>query len=472
MSEACFPGFGQYKTKAKRNGPTTDPSQKKRSTIMNTLNTSKERELSVTPQSLGSRAARRPYRLLLAAAAVLAVTALGTSTAQAGVEFVTRIGDCGVKVDQIGDGKDLFIIAGNNIRFEVWGNSVDLSNPSTGFRIGVDSGAGTVKARIIRQRSGATNQGRGCGNTGSAEVEVDSPVTLTSNIQRSLFFKMPFGDESRLQMTIKAYPTFNVTWESTSDAVSCIVKTGTFEKLNQDHKIRIQLPPGHRQDQTSCTQNTLIARGIPSDIGELDIAKEFTYLIAGLPAFLQASPPSVVSPKVFPQISFTISVSGIRALTTVSNSNIVISSLNPNRSSTLNLEVRPDLGNGFSAAATCNPASLNVGDPTDCRLTLASPVTNPQPITWRITTATCFTQAVAEAPYDANAPFQVFSFPAGQSAANIRVRSVNNSGCTSSLSPIRHVFEAWIGDFRTDPQVTTVTSGPKYTRTTISLVRP
>jgi hypothetical protein len=439
------------------------------------MNTSKETELSkeaVTPQSLGSRAARRSYRLVLAAAAVLAVTALGTPTAKAGVEFVTRIGDCTTRVDEIGDGKDLFIIAGNNIQFEVWGNSVDLSNPSTGFRIGVDSGAGTVTARIIRQRSGATNLGRGCGNTGSAEVEVDSPVTLTSNIQRSLFFKMPLGDESRLQMTIKAYPTFDVTWASTSADVSCIVKTGTFEKLNQDHKILIQLPPGHQQDQTTCTQRTLIARGIPSLIGELDIAKGFSYSITGLPAFLQSSQASVVSPAVLPQASFAISVSGIRALTTASNSNIVISSLNPNRSSSLNLEVKTDLGNGFSVAATCNPSSFNVGDPTDCRLTLASTVTNTQPITWRITTATCFTQAVAEAPYDANAPFQVFKFPAGQSSANIRVRSVNNPGCTSSLSPVRHVFEAWIGDFRTDPQVTTVTSGPNYTRTTITLIHP
>jgi hypothetical protein len=280
---------------------------------------------------------------------------------------------------------------------------------------------------------------------------------------------MPFGDESRLQMTIKAFPTFNVTWVSTD--VNCIVKTGTLEKLDQDRKIRIQLPPGHQQDQTTCTNRTLSARVDPSDIGELDIKSEFSYSITGLPAFLQLSPP-VVEPQVHPGISSTISVSGIRALTTVSNSNIVISSLNPTRNSTLNLEVRPNLGNGFSAAATCNPNSFNVGDPTDCRLPLASPVTSAQPITWRITTASCFTQAVPEAPYNPTAPFQVFNFPAGQSVANIRIRSVDNAGCTDRRAPIRHVFEAWIGDFRTNPQVTTVTSGPNYTRTTISLIRP
>lgn len=439
---------------------------------MNTFNPSKQRELSKgagTQHSLRSRAARRPNRLLLAAAVVLAVTALGTSTAQAGVEFVTRIGDCTNKVDLIGDNKDLFIIAGSNIKFEVWGNSVDLSNTSTGFRIGVDSGAGTVTARIIRQRGGFTNQARGCGNTGSAEVEVDSVATLTSNIQRSLFFKMPAGDESRLQMTIKAWPTINVTWVSTN--VNCIVKTGTLEKLNQDHKIRIQLPPGHQQDQTTCNQKTLSARVDPSDIGELDIFRELSYSITGLPAFLQASPP-VASPVAAPGILFTISVSAIRALTAVSDSNIVITSAQPNRSVTLNLEVIPDLGLGFSASATCNPSSLTAGNPTDCTLTLPSRLTDRQPITWRMTTASCFTQAVLEAPYDPNAPFQVFNFPVGQSAANIRVRSVDNAGCTDQRAPINHFFEAWIGDFRTDPQVTTVTSGPKYTRTNISLLKP
>ena len=90
-------------------------------------------------------------------------------------------------------------------------------------------------------------------------------------------------------------------------------------------------------------------------------------------------------------------------------------------------------------------------------------------ITWRMTTASCFTQAVAQAPYDAGATFQHFTFPAGQTAAVIRVRSVSGGGCTDANHPVTHIFEAWIGDNRVDPQVTAVSSGPKYTKTNVSL---
>jgi hypothetical protein len=377
-------------------------------------------------------------------------------------------------VDLIGDGKDLFIMAGQNVQFEVFGNSVDLSNPSSGFRIATDSGSGTVTARIIRQRSGPTNLSRGCGNTGSAEVEVDSNVNLTSNIQRSLFFKMPLGDESRLQMTIKALPAITGTiWTATN--MGCIVKTGSLQKLNQDKKIKIQLPPGHRQDQTTCNQNTISAQVHPADIGEVDIVgPTFNYSISGRPAFLSSSQTGGgTNPVAHPGLLFTFNVAQVRALTATSNSNITITSPNPNRSVVLNLEVVPELANGFSATASCNPATLTAGDPTDCTLTLATaPLKGGQTITWRITTASCFTQAVSTAPYNANASFQVFTFPAGQTSANIRVRSVNGGGCAGDPTPVTHIFEAWIGDFRINPQVTTFTSGPTYTKTTIKLKKP
>ena len=95
----------------------------------------------------------------------LALIALGVSAAQAGVEFVTSTTDCSNKVDLIGDGKDLFIIAGPNIQFEVFGNSVDLSNPSSGFRISstTDSGARIVSAaqRPDEPRAGMRQHGLG-----------------------------------------------------------------------------------------------------------------------------------------------------------------------------------------------------------------------------------------------------------------------------------------------------------------------
>lgn len=414
------------------------------------------------------------YAWLQVAAITLTLATLLSTEAEAGVEFVAPIGNCTSKVDAIGDGKDLFIIAGQNVQFEVFGNSVDLSNPNSGFRMATDSGTGTASARIIRQRGGLENLGRGCGNVGSAEVEVDSSVTLTSNIQRSLFFKMPGGDESRLQMTIKALPSISGTvWTTTN--IPCIVKTGSVQKLNQDKKVRIQLPAGHQQDQTTCNDRTLGAQVHPTDIGELDIqGPAFTYAVTGRPSFLSSTQVGgATGPKAHPQFSFSINVAGIRALNAVSNSNITITSPNTNRTVVLNLEVLPQAANGFTATASCNPPLLVAGDLTDCTITLATaPTGNGQAITWRMTTANCFTQAVATAPYNANAAFQLYTFPAGQTSANIRVRSVNNGGCTSTQTVIGHVFEAWIGNFQTNPQVTTPTSGPTYTKTLIKLKSP
>lgn len=415
------------------------------------------------------------YAWLQVAAITLTLATLLVPEAEAGVEFVAPIGNCSSHVDVIGDGKDLFIIAGQDVRFEVFGNSVDLSNPSSGFSMGTDSGTGTATARIIRQRSGPENLGRGCGNTGSAEVEVDSSVTLGSNIQRSLFFTMPAGDKSRLQMTIKALPAITGTiWTLTN--VNCIVKTGTLEKLNQDKKIKIQMPAGHRQDQTTCTQKNINAQVVTSDIGELDISgTSFAYSVTGRPSFLTSSQSGgTARPTDDPQLVFTFNVPGVRALTTTSNSNITITSPNTNRTAVLNLEIIPELGNGFTATAKCNPNIFTAGDLTDCSLTLAqAPSGGGQPITWRMTTANCFTQAVSTAPYNANASFQLFNFPAGQTTANIRVRSVNNAGCTNQIGgAVSHIFEAWIGNFQTNPQVTTPTSGPAYTQTTIRLNKP
>lgn len=414
---------------------------------------------------------RQIYSWLQVAAMTLTLAALSIAAAEAGVEFVAPIGNCGSHVDAPGDGKNLFILAGQDVRFEVFGNSIDLF--TTTLRLG--SGSGTVSARIIKQRGGAENFARGCGNTGSAEVEVDSDVNQTSNVSRALFFKMPAGDESSLPMTIKALPAITATtWVFTD--VGCIVKTGTIQKLNQDKKIKIQLPAGHRQDQTTCNQKTLSARVDPADIGELDIRGPllFTYSVTGRPAFLSSSQTGGENNALaHPGLLFTFDVPGVRAITTTSNSNITITSANTNRTTVLNLEIVPEAGNGFTAVASCNPSTFVAGNLTDCSLTLATAPTGfSQPITWRMTTATCFTQAVATAPYDPNATFQVFNFPVGQTTAIIRVRSANNAGCTDRRADITHVFEAWIGDFRRNPQVTTVTSGPSYTKTTIKLQSP
>jgi len=403
-------------------------------------------------------------------ALVLAV--LPMARAQAGVEYVTRTSDCQNHV--VGAGQVLTVIAGPNMRFEVWGNSIDLSNPSTGFSF---TGPANASARIVSQRSGVSNQSRGCGFVGSAVIELDSPGTLTSDASASVSFRIPLGDQSRFSITIKARPTFTTTWTTSGtlqpSALPCIVKTGSITALNQDTRLTIQLPPGHSQDQTTCTSNTIRIRTIPSSIGTVSIDSLMKYAIAGLPAFLTASQPTATLPVVGAEIVFTFNVAAIRALTAQSTSTITITDpVATSRSTTLTLVVTPDPGQGFAAAALPNPTSTIAGNPMDFRLTLSAPAAGNQVITWRMTSATCFRQEVAEAPYSASAPFQFFVFPRGQTSANIRVRSVNNAGCTNKLAPVTHVFEAWIGDARTNAQVTAVTTGPTYTRANVSLTSP
>jgi hypothetical protein len=85
----------------------------------------------------------------------LVLAALAAPAAFAGVEFVAPVGNCTNKVDVIGDGKDLFLTAGS-VQFEVFGNSVDLSNPTSGFgnrvhteRVGVRSVSAVSTSNIV-----------------------------------------------------------------------------------------------------------------------------------------------------------------------------------------------------------------------------------------------------------------------------------------------------------------------------------
>jgi hypothetical protein len=331
-----------------------------------------------TTQLPSNRVGRRLYGLLLAA---LGLVGFWASPAQAGVEFVTRTADC-TKVDRIGDGKDLFIMAGRNVRFRVFGNSVDLSNPTNGFRIATDSGAGDVRAKIV-------SQGTDCGGTGFALVDVDSPANLNANIQRSLFFKMPFGDESRLQMTIKAFPAINVVWRVQQD-IGCI---GGFTLLNQDHRMLIRLPPGHQQDETTCNNRTAFARVTPASLGEVGVFKKFNYSVTGLPGFATSEQAFPQEPNSSAEITFPIDVGRIRALNATSNRTLTISSVS-NRTATLDLTVVPNLSNGFAQAAKCRNlqtgALVNVNDQVHCELRLAfPPPSDGQRVSFEVTDKDC-----------------------------------------------------------------------------------
>ena len=411
-------------------------------------------------------------REVMAGGAAVALAMLPVARAWAGVEYVTRTASCTIHVAST---SGLTVMAGQNMQFEVWGNSVDLTDPTNGFTF---TGPAGMQARIVTRRSGATNSGRGCGFVGSAVVEIDTPPTLTANASASVSFKMPLGDLSRLSLTVVPHPAMSqATWTTQGtiqpNAMPCIVKTGSITTLNQDTKLVIQLPPGSAQDQTTCTSNILNVRAVVSS-QQVDVAPSFNYRVTGLPSFLTVTQsPSPATALQLPSLSFTFNVAGVRTLTATSNSTIKITNpIDTLRSTSLVLQVVPNPGQGFTQAATANPTSTNAGNPIDFTLRFSAPTQAGQVVTWRMTQAACFAQAVAEAPYSAASPFQFFRLPGGQTSVNIRVLSVNGGGCTNKLAPVTHIFEAWIGDSRTNPQVTTVTSGPTYTRTNVSLLFP
>jgi len=412
-------------------------------------------------------------RNVMVGGTALALALLPAARASAGVEYVTNTGNCTAHI--AGPGTALKLMAGPGVRFEVWGNSIDLTNPTTGFKF---TGPTGMQASIVTRHSGADNSARGCGFVGSAVVQVSTSGTITTSTAASVSFQMPLGDFSTQTLTIVPYPplsaaTWSVNGALTPSNLPCIVKTGSITLVNQDNKLVIQLPPGASQDATTCTSNVIQMHVRPASTQDAGIEPSFKYNVTGLPSFVTESEPVAASAFSAPELDFTFNVTGIRALTATNSSTITITNpIATNRTTTLLLQVSPTAGQGFAQVATANPTSTTAGNPIDFTVKLSAPARSGQIITWRMTQAACFKQAVAEAPYSATATFQFYAFPANATSAIIRVLSVNNSGCTNRLAPTTQIFEAWIGDARTDPQVTTLTSGPTYTRTNISLVAP
>jgi hypothetical protein len=413
----------------------------------------------------------------MAGGAVLGLVLALPARAWAGVEYVTSTTNCTVHI--AGSGDALTVMAGQGMVFEVWGNSIDLTNPSTGFKF---TGPTGMAANIVTRHSGADNAGRGCGLVGSAVVQVSTPGTLTSNVAASVSFQMPLGDFSTLGMTIVAEPALSQATWTTSGALQpstmpCIVKTGSITTLNQDTKLVIQLPPGASQDQTTCTSNVINVQIRPASTQNVDVVQSFRYNVTGLPSFVTVASqqPSSAGPFVVPVLTFAFNVAGIRALTTTTSSTITIANpLASNRTTTLTLQVSPTPGQGFSQVVTALPTTTGTGDPIDFTLHFSAPAKAGDVITWRMTQAKCFASGDPAIRYNSGASFQTFKFLAGgASALDIRVIAQNLSGCGGDKrNPITQIFEAWIGDAATNPQILTVTSGPTYTRTTIGLIAP
>lgn len=410
---------------------------------------------------------RRPF----VAAASGALTALvAGAPAYAAVEFVTPVGQCNTIVDRIGDGKDLSLQAGQNVRFEVWGSGIDVNAAVSG-----DDAA--VNARIIRAHSGIANTGR-CGRaTGSVEVEVDSPANTTQTLQRTLRFRMPLGDTSPLQIRVVPFPAPQWTFNANAvlqDPANCLTKGLTQIVADQQStRITIDLPPGAAQDSSNCTLRLFTHVRFPG-MPDMDIRRDFNLTLTGLPNFLTLYGPTPLAlPSTWSSIGKSITleanIAHLRAINSARN--VTLSLATPNgRSDALTVRVNPPpVANAFAQAAICrNPSTgttINAGDAFGCELRLAqTPPAGGQTITFEAIDRQCVAAGSPAVTYSSATGIGTFNAPATGTIHQIPLRSVNGSGSTgqpcASLSGVAHLLKFWIGPRDTE-------SGPDFSQTQI-----
>lgn len=412
-----------------------------------------------------------PHRcpLVTAASGALA-TLLAAAPAHAAVEFVTPVGQCNTVVDRIGDGKDLSLQAGRNVRFEVWGSGIDVNAAVSGD----DS---TVNARIVRAHNGFANTGR-CGRaTGSVEVEVDSPASTTQTLQRTLRFRMPLGDTSPLQIRVVPFPapqwTFNANAVDQNPA-NCLTKGLTQIVADQQNtRVTIDLPPGAAQDTSNCTLRLFTRVSFPG-MPEMDIRRDFDMTLTGLPNFLTLYGPNPLSlsgswSSIGRAITLEANIANLRAIN--STRNVTLSLAMPNgRSDALTVRVNPPpVANAFTQAAICrNPGTgttINAGDAFSCELHLAqTPPAGGQTITFEAIDRQCVAAGSPAVTYSSATGVGTFNAPATGTIHQIPLRSVTGSGSTgqpcASLSGVAHLLKFWIGPRDTE-------SGPDFSQTQI-----
>lgn len=453
-----------------------------------------QRRFAESPvRSNGSR------RFAAAAAGLAAALALLPSTGLAAVEFVTRVGTCD-KVDTIGDGKDLSVQAGNNMRMEVWGDGIDI-NPAVRVTAD-DSNAGTVTAQIIRPHNGLENLGRGCKIAkGSVEVEVDSPATTGATLQRSLRFRMPLGDESRLQMRVVPFRTPVWTFADqpsvpgapyfqravTQTPPECLTKNvGTVVRDLNNARVTITLPPGANGDTSNCTLEFRTSVS-PSDRPEIDIQQEFGYTVTS-PAHMRlvSGDNRAAGALATRVIRFTGDVANIRGTRAIRTSTLTIATPNPSQSDTLTLVINPPpTSNAFTQACVCRNATtgstINANDDFQCEIRLSQqPPAGGQLISIEARDRLCVapgaqdttppTLSPGEMTYSSASGLGGFQAPATSTFHQIPFRALggNTSAgtpCASLTSPVAHTMKFWIGARGAE-------SGPVFTQCQIRIRSP
>lgn len=407
--------------------------------------------------------------LTVVAIGLLLATAVLPQIAMAGVEFVTTVGTC-TKVDTIGDGKDLSIQAGNNMRFEVWGFGVDLVNT---IRVTVDdnNNDSLVTARIIRRHNGAENLLRGCRRaTGSVEVEVDSPAEAGKTRQRSLWF----GD-SRLQM--RAVPFQTPVWvfgDILQTPGNCL--NNTYAEVVKDLN-GSRLTINMRKDSTNLTSRcalefiTYVRESLP----ETDITRPFSYTVTVPPIIslklgtntVDVTDAAWINARIA-QIRFTGDVAAIRGTAPTRYYTLKVATPNPNNIDTLNIVINPPPPS-FTKACQCRNAvtgtTINVGDTFNCELSLShQPPAVGQLITFSVSNSGCAARGATNVFYDTNAgntttgctTVDTDGIGTYMTAPNtltqiIPFKAVNCYGpgtaglCAPGLQPATHTLKFWVG---------------------------
>ncbi|MBP5991127.1 MAG: hypothetical protein KA766_14070 [Piscinibacter sp.] len=432
----------------------------------------------------------RRIAAVLAALAAAAAWLPGTSVAA--VEFVTTVGTCN-KVDTPSDGKDLSVQAGNNLRFEVWGDGIDV-NPSVRWTVDGGPNDNLVTARIVKPHSGVENLGRGCRIAkGSVEVEVDSPDEAGATRQRSLWFRMPLGDESRLQMRVVPFRTPVWTFADerpaqgaaffrralTQSPADCLTRSGgTVVRDLNDTRMTITLPPGANGDTSNCTLEFRTSVS-PADSPEIDIQQEFGYTVSS-PAHMRlvSGDNRAAGALATRVIRFTGDVANIRNTRATRTSTLTIATPNPNRADTLTLVINPPAtANGFAQGCVCRNAqtgdTINVNDLFQCELRLAQPpAAAGQLVSIEAQDRMCVAAGSNDVTYSSASGLGSFNAPATGTFHSIPFRanggntSVNPpTPCASRTSPVAHTLKFWVGQRG-------AASGQAYTQCQIRIRQP
>ncbi len=426
-----------------------------------------------TPTSVCSRPSGL-RRIGVAAAVLAAALALLPGTSLAAVEFVTRVGTCD-KIDTQNDNQRLSVQAGDNMRFEVWGDGIDIGRAVRVTSVGSPADD-LVKARIVRAHSGAENLLRGCRILkGSVEVEVDSPDEAGATRIRTLHFRLSGDNESSLAVHVEPFSA--PTWTFISNSLvqtpyGCLTKNiGTVVQDLNDTRMTITLPPGANGDTSNCTLQ--FRTRVTGTLPPIDVWREFGYTVTS-PAHVRLVSGNNVqrTPGWQPmQMNFTGDVANIRGTTAPRSSTLTVATPNPNRSDTLTLVINPPpAANAFTQACNCRNqttgSEIFVNDDFQCEIRLSQqPPAGGQLISIRGPAqcvasggTTTYSSASGEGHYSANtaSTFHQIAFRAagGYTPAG--------TACASRTSPVSHTLQFWVGPVGPE-------TGPAFTQCQIRI---